>query len=80
MYTVIAAFSVPLVYFLFPKTKGLSLEDMGRLFSDPARFWEVPSYAGKLKSSSAAQIENEGKVVGESVEQVEEASCDRKLV
>lgn len=78
VYAVIGAVSVPLVYFLFPETKGLSLEDMGRLFSDPHRFWDVPSYAGKLKSSSAAQIENEGKVIGEVVEQVEEASSARK--
>lgn len=78
VYAVIGAFSVPLVYFLFPETKGLSLEDMDSLFSGPAHFWEVPSYARRLKSSSAAQIENEGKVGEETVEQVEEASYGRK--
>lgn len=78
VYAVIGAFSVPLVYFLFPETKGLSLEDMDSLFSGPAHFWEVPSYARRLKPSSAAEIENEGKVGEETVEQVEEASYDRK--
>lgn len=78
MYAVIGAFSVPLVYFLFPETKGLSLEDMDNLFSDPAHFGEVPSYARRLKSSSAAQIEKEGKVGVETVEQVEDASYERK--
>lgn len=77
VYAVIGAFSVPLVYFLFPETKGLSLEDMNSLFSGPAHFWEVPSYARRLKSSSAAQIENDGKVGVECVEQVEEASYER---
>lgn len=78
VYAVIGAVSIPLVYFLFPETKGLSLEDMDRLFSDPARFWQVPSYARKLKSSTAAEIENEGKVVAETVEKVEEASYVRE--
>lgn len=78
VYAVIGAFSVPLVYFLFPETKGLSLEDMDSLFSGPAHFWQVPSYARMLKASSAAQIENEGKVEVEAVEQVEEASYHRK--
>ncbi|KAK2611565.1 hypothetical protein N8I77_004898 [Diaporthe amygdali] len=67
----------PLSPSLGDTTSCLSLEDMDRLFSDPAHFWEVPSYARKLKSSSAAQIENEGKVI-ETVEQVEMASYDRK--
>lgn len=78
VYAVIGAVSVPLVYFLFPETKGLSLEDMDRLFSEPARFWEVPAHARRFRTSSAAQIENEGKVIVEGVEQVEEATYDRK--
>ncbi|KAK7705552.1 hypothetical protein SLS64_007919 [Diaporthe eres] len=78
VYAVIGAFSVPLVYFLFPETKCLSLEDMDSLLSGPDHFWEVPSYARRLKSSSAAQIENEGKVGMETVEQVEDASYERK--
>lgn len=78
MYSVIGAASVPLVYLLFPETKGLSLEDMGRLFSEPARFWEVPSHAARLRSSLATRIENEGKVVEGAVEQVEEAPHHRK--
>lgn len=49
IYAVIGACVVPLVYFFFPETKGILLEEMDRLFSEPSKFWQVPAYARQMK-------------------------------
>lgn len=34
-----------MVFFLVPETKGLWLENMDNLFSDPEHWWQVAAYA-----------------------------------
>lgn len=58
VYAVIGASVVPLVYFLFPETKGRSLEDMKVLFSEPTRFGDVPLFSRRMQSlQSTAAME-----------------------
>lgn len=45
IYAVIGVSVTPAVYFLFPETKGRSLEHMNRLFSEPKHFLQVPSFS-----------------------------------
>ncbi|KAI0157378.1 sugar transporter [Xylariaceae sp. FL1272] len=61
IYAVVGAFGVLVVTLFFPETKGLSLEDMGELFSQPSHFWQVPRHARSIKNTMAAKLENEGK-------------------
>lgn len=63
VYAVIGIMAVPLIYFAFPETKGLSLDDMGRLFSEPKKWWQVPRSARNLrKTFKAADVEGNGKL------------------
>jgi sugar porter (SP) family MFS transporter len=71
VYAVIGISVVPLVYFLFPETKGKSLEEMGQLFSEPAHFWQVPAYARHMKSSELARLENEEKLADATLDEIE---------
>lgn len=74
VYAVIGLFAVPLVYFMFPETKCLSLEEMDRLFSEPTHFWQVPAYARKLRSSPRIEAEGDTKADGSFMKQVEDVS------
>lgn len=72
VYAVIGVSVAPMVYFLFPETKGRSLEEMDRLFSEPSHWWKVPQFARTMESK-LAYLENEEnlKVAEEYLEQVE---------
>lgn len=61
VYACIGVAVAPLVYFLFPETKGKSLEEMGRMFSEPEHFWQVPAYAKRMGESELTRLENLGK-------------------
>ncbi|KAI0412023.1 sugar transporter [Xylaria grammica] len=74
VYAVIAFSALPVIYFLFPETKGLSLEDMNRLFSEPAGFAQIPAYARKIRKGALAQQDNEAQKNGLGVDQVEDIS------
>lgn len=50
VYAVIAISAVPVVYFLFPETRGLALEQMDQLFTAPDHFWQIPALSRKLRS------------------------------
>ncbi len=47
VFAVFGAVVVPTVFFLFPETKGQSLEEMDRLFTSPSHWWDVPRLAAK---------------------------------
>lgn len=59
IYAVISAFIVPFVFFVFPETKGRSLEEIDTIFSLPEHWWQVPFVARDLPMSVLTQIENE---------------------
>ncbi|KAE8327311.1 general substrate transporter [Aspergillus sergii] len=49
VYAVIGFSVTFMVYFLFPETKGRSLEEMDHLFADPEHWWRVTAYARTSK-------------------------------
>lgn len=59
IYAVISAFIVPLVYFVFPETKGRSLEEVDNIFSLPEHWWQVTKVARELPMSVLTRMENE---------------------
>lgn len=74
VYAVIGAAVVPLVYFLFPETKGKSLEEMDQLFSEPAHFWQVPAYSKRMQTTELTRLENEEKLDEGSIAEIEHAA------
>lgn len=81
VYACIGASVAPLVYFMFPETKGKSLEEMGRMFEQPEHFWQVPTFAKNMQESELTRLENEGKgnLKGFS-EQVEDVGREEEAV
>lgn len=75
VYAVIGAFVVPLVYFLFPETKGKSLEEMNALFSEPEHFWQVPAFSRQMKAESRNEIGHSEKVEDCKAETVEHSKA-----
>ncbi len=59
VYAATGASVAVMVYFLFPETKGRSLEEMGAMFSEPEHWWQVTAYARVMKRSALADLENE---------------------
>ncbi|KAL2012481.1 hypothetical protein VTN00DRAFT_6 [Thermoascus crustaceus] len=45
IYAVTGAVVLPTVYFLFPETKGRSLEEIGQIFEGAQHWWQVPKTA-----------------------------------
>lgn len=72
VYAVIGASVAPMVYFLFPETKGRSLEEMGTLFSEPEHWWQVTAFARTMKKSELTRLENDENLKEEKLEQVED--------
>lgn len=57
IFLVLSAIMVGIIYFFFPETKGLSLEEMSRVFGDPV--------AGAVDEAPAEKTATEIKEVGE---------------
>ena len=73
VYAVIAASVAFMVYFLFPETKGRSLEEMDTLFSEPEHWWQVPAFARVMKKSAVTDLENEESLkAADALEQIEQ--------
>ncbi|RAH55367.1 sugar transporter [Aspergillus piperis CBS 112811] len=59
VYAVIG-FSVALmVYFVFPETKGRSLEEMDRLFGDPEHWWKVTVYSREMMGMEMVEVDGD---------------------
>ncbi|PYH75205.1 sugar transporter [Aspergillus vadensis CBS 113365] len=59
VYAVIG-FSVALmVYFVFPETKGRSLEEMDRLFGDPEHWWKVTVYSKEMTGIDMVEVDGD---------------------
>ncbi|GLA06689.1 hypothetical protein AnigIFM60653_007629 [Aspergillus niger] len=59
VYAVVGFGVALMVYFLFPETKGRSLEEMDKLFEDPGRWWEVTAYARGMEGMDMGQVDRE---------------------
>lgn len=68
VYAVIGLSVTSVVFFLVPETKGLSLEDMDNLFSDPEHWWQVTAYARSsrrsvmLEQNVAKKVDHDDKI------------------
>ncbi|KAH8668992.1 sugar transporter [Xylariales sp. PMI_506] len=78
VYAVIAFISVPLVYFLFPETKGLSLENIGHVFSEPAHFWDIPGHVKHIRAASVIHPDVDVKAGNFVVNEFPESSSGQK--
>lgn len=68
VYAVIGISVAPMVYFLFPETKGKSLEDMNRLFSEPKHYLQVPSFSRHMRQEQYTQEKRDVATEAEMVE------------
>ncbi|KAJ6114508.1 hypothetical protein N7486_000286 [Penicillium sp. IBT 16267x] len=62
VYAVIGIFAAILVYFFFPETKGLSLEEMSNLFCETEHWWQVPAHSRTMRQNNGMQQEREDKL------------------
>ena len=71
VYAVIAASVAILIFFFFPETRGLSLEEMNNLFQDPEHWWQVTNYSNALRKCGGLDLEPSEKL--EAVRHIEDA-------
>jgi hypothetical protein len=71
VYAVIAASVAILIFFFFPETKSLSLEEMNYLFQEPEHWWQVTNYSNALRKCGGLDLETSEKL--EAVRHIEEA-------
>jgi hypothetical protein len=62
VYAVISISVSMLIFFFFPETKGLSLEEMDNLFREPEHWWQVTKYSQALRKCGVLELEVEGKM------------------
>lgn len=71
VYDMIAASVAVLIFFFFPETRGLLLEEMDNLFQEPEHRWYVTSYSSALRKCGVLELETSEKM--EAVRHIEEA-------
>ncbi|KAI9042137.1 general substrate transporter [Aspergillus affinis] len=56
VYAVIGVFAGIVPYLCFPETRGFSLEEMERLFSEPEHWWQVTAYAMTMRKGDISSF------------------------
>ncbi|PYH37575.1 sugar transporter [Aspergillus neoniger CBS 115656] len=59
VYAVIGFSVAFMVYFVFPETKGRSLEEMDRLFGDPEHWWKVTIYSREMMGMELVEVDGD---------------------